>query len=64
MKSVIVYRVNPALKTKIPIGSLIERRQKERGKNFVGLLSLARKTFLRGPQETFQIDVGGMWIEF
>lgn len=64
MKSVTVYRVNPALKTKIPIGSLIERRQKERGKNFVGLLSLARKTFLRAPHETFQIDVGGMWIEF
>ena len=64
MKSVIVYRVNPALKTKTPIGSLIERRKKERGKNFVGLLSLARKTFLRAPQETFQIDVGGMWIEF
>lgn len=64
MKSVIVYRVNRALKTKIPIGSLIERRKTERGKNFVGLLSLARKTFLHAPQETFQIDVGGMSIEF
>lgn len=64
MKSVVVYRVDPVRKTKVAIGSLIERRRKERGRNIVDLLSLARKTFLRAPRETLQIDVGGLSIEF
>lgn len=63
MKSVTVYRVDHARNTRIPLGSLIERRKKERGRNFVGLLRLARDKFAISPRECLQVDAGGLWIE-
>ncbi len=64
MESIVVYRIDRARKTKVAVGTVIERRKKERGRNFVGLLQLARETFVHSPQESYQIDAGGLLIEF
>lgn len=57
MKNVTVYRVDYVRKTKVPIGSVKERRSEERGNNLIGLLRLARKSFSTGPQEAIEIVV-------
>ncbi len=57
MRSVTVYRVDYVRKTKVPIGSVLERRRTERGDNLIGLLRLARSSFSAGPQEAIQIAV-------
>lgn len=57
MKNITVYRVDYVRKTKVPIGLVVERRNKERGNNLIGLLRLARKSFSTGPQEAIQIAV-------
>lgn len=57
MKNVTVYRVDYLRKTKVPIGLIVERRQKERGDNFIGLLRIARKSFSATPEEAFHIAI-------
>lgn len=57
MRNVTVYKVNYVRKTKVPIGSVVERRGKERGNNFIGLLRMARKSFSSSPEEAFQIAI-------
>ncbi|HEY5765566.1 MAG TPA: hypothetical protein VIS30_06015 [Candidatus Deferrimicrobiaceae bacterium] len=57
MKNVTVYRVDYVRKTKVPIGSVMERRNAERGNNLIGLLRLARKSFATGPQEAIETVV-------
>ncbi len=64
MEGIIVYRIDRVRKTKVAVGTVIERRKKERGRNLIGLLQLARETFVCSPQESYQIDAGGMVIEF
>ena len=54
MKNVTVYRIDYVRKTKVPIGSVMERRNTERGNNLIGLLRLARKSFSNSPQEAIQ----------
>ena len=53
MKPVSVYRVDYVRKTKVRIGTVVERRKRERGDNLAGLLRLARKMFAASPQEAF-----------
>ncbi|MGE5753534.1 MAG: hypothetical protein ACM319_07830 [Deltaproteobacteria bacterium] len=53
MKPVSVYRVDYVRKTKVRIGTVMERREKDRGDNIVGLLHLARKFFADSPEEAF-----------
>lgn len=53
MKPVSVYRVDYVRKTKVRIGTVVERRKRERGDNLAGLLHLARKMFAASPQEAF-----------
>ena len=55
MKPVSVYRVNYARKTRVLVGTVIERRKTERGDNMIGLLRLARKKFAASPEEAFFI---------
>jgi hypothetical protein len=55
MRLVSVYRVNYARKTRVLVGTVIERRGKERGDNMIGLLRLARKKFAASPEEAFFI---------
>ncbi|HSL98798.1 MAG TPA: hypothetical protein VK944_01555 [Candidatus Limnocylindria bacterium] len=57
MKTVTVYRVDYARRTKIPIGAVAERRRKERGDNLTGLLRLAREAYASSPDEALNIAV-------
>lgn len=57
MRSVTVFRVDYVRKTKIPIGRVVERRERERGNNLIGLLRLARKEYASSPEEALRIAV-------
>jgi len=57
MNNITVYRVDYVRKTKIPIGWVVERRNKERGNNLIGLLRVARRSFSTSAQEALQIAV-------
>ena len=59
MRPVSVYRVDYVRKTKVRIGTVVERRSKERGDNLSGLLFLARKMFADSPQEAILIALDG-----
>jgi hypothetical protein len=45
MRVVTVYRVDYAVKTKLPIGVVLERRETERLHNYQDMLRLARRLF-------------------
>lgn len=64
MKRHTVYRLDPEKKTRVPVGTILERRKGERGSNLVGILRVARKTFVSSPEDSLQIQAGSMWIEF
>ena len=57
MRTVTVYWVDYAKKTKVPIGEVRERRKKTGGGNLFGLLVLARKIYGKGPEDAFHIAV-------
>jgi hypothetical protein len=59
MRPVSVYRVDYVRKTKVRIGTVVERRMRERGDNLSGLLFLARKMFAASPEEAFFIALDG-----
>jgi hypothetical protein len=59
MRTITVYRVDYAQKSKVPIGWVKERRKKDRGDNLIGLLRLARKTFALSPEDALHIAVDG-----
>lgn len=59
-----VYRLDREKKTRVPVGTILERRKGERGSNLVGILRIARKTFVSSPEDSLQIQAGSMWIEF
>ncbi len=64
MKRHTVYRLDRDKKTRVPVGTILERRKGERGSNLVGILRIARKTFVSSPDDSLQIQAGSMWIEF
>ena len=45
MRAVTVYRMDYTMKTKYPLGVVLERRKTERVNNYNDLLRLARSTF-------------------
>ncbi len=53
MTPITVYRVDYVNKTKVRIGTIFERRRRDRGDNLRGLLFLARRSFASSPQEAF-----------
>ncbi len=57
MRTVTVYRVDYVKKTRVPIGEVQERRKKDRGRNLIGLLRLARKTYGTDPDDAIHIAV-------
>lgn len=59
-----MYRVDYVRKTKVPIGWVVERRDRERGDNLIGLLRLARKAFASSPEEALRIAVERPRAEF
>lgn len=56
-KSVTVYRIDYFKKTRVPIGTVVERRQTDRGNNLLGLLRVARKTYATSVLESIQIAI-------
>ena len=55
MKDITVYLVNYVQKMKTPIGSIVERREADRGDNLIGLLKQARKQYASTPDTAFQV---------
>ena len=54
MQKVIVVQVDYVNKIKKPIGEVMERRNKYRPNNMMGLLVIARQKFSSTPQDAFQ----------
>lgn len=50
-----VYRVDYVKRERISLGTVVERREKKRPGNLLGLLRVARKAFALTPQSAFQI---------
>ena len=55
MKNVTVCVVDYVHKMKTPIGSMMERREADRGDNLMGLLKRASKLYASTPDTAFQI---------
>lgn len=64
MSAFTVYRIDPPGGERTPVGTVVERRQAERGNNITGLIRLAIARYKRSPQEKFQVDFLGMRVEF
>jgi hypothetical protein len=57
MRQVTVYQVDYVRKTKVPVGTVTERRTVDRPDNVMGLLRLARKLYATTPTEAFRIVI-------
>ena len=57
MRTVTVYWVDYAKKTRVQIGGVQERRKKDRSGNLLGLLRLARKIYGTSPEDAIHIAV-------
>ena len=57
VKTITVYHIDYVKQKKIPIGTVVERRNKNRPENLAGLLRVARKKYSSTPQEAFQTAV-------
>ena len=55
MQTFTVYIVDYLKREKLPIGKVIERREKNRPNNLLGLLTIARKNFAIRPEEAFNV---------
>lgn len=55
METYSVYRVDYVKHSRVPLGSVVERRRKKRPNNFLGLLKVARKTFGHSPNYDVRI---------
>jgi len=57
MLAVTVYRMDYTMKTKYPLGVVLEQRQTDRVNNYNGLLRLARSTFALEPADAVDIVI-------
>lgn len=64
MKGLTVYRVDRESRTKVPVGTVVERRKEERGRNLIGLLQVARKDFVSARDDALHVQAENLWIEF
>ena len=55
MQAFTVYLVDYVKQEKVPIGEVIERREKLRPGNFLGLLKIARESFAVRPALAYRI---------
>jgi hypothetical protein len=58
-----VYQVDYRSKMRLNVGSLVERRQTERGNNQKDLLLLARERFASNPNEALNIYIVCFFID-
>ena len=63
METCRVYLVNKQRASKIPVGTIMERRGAERGNNIVGLLKLAANRYNVSLGQTIQINFRGICAE-
>ena len=57
MKTYTVYRIDFLNKKKVPIGMLVERREKERNKNEADIMRLAQRLFAESSIDKRRITV-------
>ena len=57
VKTYTVYRIDFLNKKKVPIGMLVERREKERNKNEVDIMRLAQRLFAESSIDKRRITV-------
>ena len=57
MRAVTVYRVDYGRKTKVPIGTVLEKRKTERAHNYHDLLRLARRLFALDTADALHIVI-------
>ncbi len=57
MRAVTVYRVDFGRKTKVPIGTVLEKRKTERAHNYHDLLRLARRLFALDTADALHIVI-------
>jgi hypothetical protein len=63
MTTFAVYRVDKVRDKKVRVGTLVERRRRDRGNNIAGLLKLAANRFKLSSGHTIQIVFGGILVE-
>lgn len=63
MTTITVYRIDEVRKAKLQVGTIVERRRKERGNNTAGLLRLATSRFKLSSCQKIQVDFGGILVE-
>jgi hypothetical protein len=63
MTNFAVYRIDKVLGRRVQVGTVVERRKTERGKNISGLLKLAASRFKESPGQTIQIEFRGLRVE-
>ncbi len=57
LNTVLVYRLDSKTKAMVPLGVLVERRNKERGDNVISMLRRARKEFAKTEKEATEIFI-------
>ena len=63
MTTFTVYRVDKVREKKLPVGTLVERRNTERGNNIAGLLKLTAHRFKQSSGQKIQVEFGGFLVE-
>jgi len=63
MTTITVYSVDKVRGRKVQVGTLVERRRKDRGNNIIGLLKLAENRFKLFPGQKIQAEFGGILVE-
>ncbi len=64
MNKVVIYRVDGVMKKDVPVGTVEERRKRERGDNLIGLIRVARKEFASLSGGSMCIKSGGARVAF
>jgi hypothetical protein len=63
MTTITGYRLDEVRQGKTQAGTIVERRQTDRGNNISGLLKLAANRFKQSPGRRIQVDFGGISVE-
>jgi len=63
MTTITIYSADKVRERRVQVGTLVERRRKERGNNITGLLKLAANRFKLSPGQKIQVEFGGILVE-
>jgi hypothetical protein len=62
MRNIPVYGIEKGKEKKIPLGTIVERRNKDRGNNIIGLLKVAASRFKPSPERMILLEFGGFQV--